>query len=461
MKTKSLDINKFLGDLLQRERITAIGEDGYFQGKPFNLNLDLQWSTRVSSGNPRMDEYPHDDISLKSHLGAISIKKPIVTKWNSDGSIEGKAISFEINTKSINPNEKYKSFTIVPITAEDWTEIAFPDYIEDKNENYKLPTWLPLKLSHVEIDFYIINHKKYKPCAVIEIELIGSAILSSCEISGAARQLISYMLGLPLAGSTRSVVICSQGNIIQFSSHLGRSDRYRKHRYPPIPGNMYALSRASEQASKLSPPLDIKRKLDAAVISLCLDKYIKTPKLVAPLEYLLHASGLPVEMYGALCAIALEALTDEMESAGLLKTVKPLEDEKWRNFKSKLKDVLTDESLSWNEEQTKIIKSRIENLNSPANSQKLSRPFDLLGLVLTDSERESIKLRNKYLHEGRLLNPNKLLDPSENWQEVQKIDMSLYTAVNKLFLKYLGYSGAVFNYGDKQPQSRHILFSFI
>ena len=85
---------------------------------------------------------------------------------------------------------------------------------------------------------------------------------------------------------------------------------------------------------------------------------------------------------------------------------------------------------------------------------KLTVPFDALGIVLTAGERNAINKRNQLLHQGRLLKSDDLRSNREAWKAADAIEMCILTAVNKLLLRHLGYKGAIIDWGASPIDSK-------
>jgi hypothetical protein len=183
------------------------------------------------------------------------------------------------------------------------------------------------------------------------------------------------------------------------------------------------------------------------------------PGLVAPIEYLLRFGNAPVEMRGAFLSVALESLTDQLEKRGLLATVKPLDETTWKALRKELREVVARANGCWTETQRSVVDSRIDNLNSPTNADKLTRPFTVLGVALADEEREAIIKRNKFLHEGRLLDPEIAAGDPAAWKTAYAVEMRIYTAVNKLLLTYLGFEGAAIDWGRTERETGRLAFT--
>lgn len=108
-----------------------------------------------------------------------------------------------------------------------------------------------------------------------------------------------------------------------------------------------------------------------------------------------------------------------------------------------------------------VLTSRIDGLNAPTNQDKLLRPFEVFGIELSAEEADAIVRRNTYLHKGRLLDPETITADPDSWRSAYETEMRIYTAVNKLLLKYLGYEGPVIDWGATSAIDGQLTFTVI
>ncbi|MFL0171629.1 hypothetical protein, partial [Tenacibaculum maritimum] len=93
------------------------------------------------------------------------------------------------------------------------------------------------------------------------------------------------------------------------------------------------------------------------------------------------------------------------------------------------------------------IKNRIDNLNQGTNNDKLKSCFNKLNINLLSFDREVIKARNIFLH-GDIPNYRKKKNRSINDKDLDMYYTSIriYTLLNMLILKYVGYDNYVINF---------------
>lgn len=95
-------------------------------------------------------------------------------------------------------------------------------------------------------------------------------------------------------------------------------------------------------------------------------------------------------------------------------------------------------------ESAKHFINRINQLNQVSNKTRLTKPFELLGFNLNIDDVRMIERRNDLLH-GRLsLNFDNDIEKADN--ELYLIATKLYTLINILILKQIGFSGYIINW---------------
>jgi len=98
------------------------------------------------------------------------------------------------------------------------------------------------------------------------------------------------------------------------------------------------------------------------------------------------------------------------------------------------------------------LKRRLNEINKPinkehlTNNEKLTRPFEQLGITLSLHDITIIEHRNDLLH-GNILIQTDDIDNDENKTNLylSYVSAKLFTLISKLILKSVGYSGYVYN----------------
>jgi len=112
---------------------------------------------------------------------------------------------------------------------------------------------------------------------------------------------------------------------------------------------------------------------------------------------ILESSACSLDTMGAMLCVTLESL-----SSFILKNTKdnilPIKNKNnWNKLKSQLLKQL-DEDFLKTENGLEVIAKKLENLNSPTNADKLTKPFELLGINLSKEDTNILQKRNHFLH---------------------------------------------------------------
>lgn len=148
---------------------------------------------------------------------------------------------------------------------------------------------------------------------------------------------------------------------------------------------------------------------------------------------------------GAIYSVALETLTQIIYDENA-ETLVPMQRELFREMQTKFIDIFSSYEDKMDERGKSIIKAKIQNINSPTNRDKLERPFEVIGITLTEEERKTIGSRNQYLHGG---------EPESSYDcflTAQLKALNLFDLTARLILKYAKYEGHYFS-----PQFKYVL----
>jgi hypothetical protein len=142
-------------------------------------------------------------------------------------------------------------------------------------------------------------------------------------------------------------------------------------------------------------------------------------------------------------SIALETITTLVYEENKEK-IKPISDKQIaKNLRQNLLNELFKYKEDISEEATKILTSKINEINSPTNSKKLAFPFEYYGITLNEVEKEILNHRNKFLHGTSPFEENQL---EQKEIELIIIVSHLLFMVNTLLLKHIKYTGHITHY---------------
>lgn len=152
-------------------------------------------------------------------------------------------------------------------------------------------------------------------------------------------------------------------------------------------------------------------------------------------------------------AVIIEQLSKHLsiEETGL---EKPINDSILSNKVVKeLHKVIDDNSKTLSETNILKLKRRLNEINKSinkehlTNNEKLTRPFEQLGIRLTLHDIAIIEHRNDLLHGDILLKKEEIKDEEKLNLYLSYVSAKLFTLISKLILKSIGYDRYVYNQG--------------
>ena len=440
--TKHLDVDSLLRCVVEPASIKAVGTSDPFKGSQVLLDWDGTWRSELQGGFLPIERIPQGQLTLDSPMGTLLLDGAFVRQLDTTGRVEGLYNRLVLTSRSgEHSTPRYRTYVRV---ADDLIDkIHFParyTYGSTENMGYA-HALLPLRGPTFEADIFFL---KEGPFLVVDAPGMEGTRRAHMRLSGGIRQLMSYLTGIGLASSSCVMALDeSSGEVLE--THYFPGSGMETSIYHPIPCS-WSEWRTSRHTTGLE---DSEVPLHFDIVARMLEAYRANRLLVTPVEYLLRFSSAPLEMRGAMLALALESLTDILQRAGVLKAVNPapLDDVEWKTTRKALGAVLQAVSGKWTEKQRNVLQGRLDNLNRPSNQDKLTLPFDALGVQLGPEEFQAISKRNTLLHTGRLMMPELEESTMERRHSVYNLEMRLYTAVNKLLLKHLGYQGPIIDWG--------------
>ncbi|MBS1512836.1 MAG: hypothetical protein JST86_18480 [Bacteroidetes bacterium] len=149
-------------------------------------------------------------------------------------------------------------------------------------------------------------------------------------------------------------------------------------------------------------------------------------------------------------SVALEGLSEFFWSKNM-KTIKPIKDAGLASsFKKELTTILEKYKEMEGFSGYEIMLSKITNINSPTNREKLKSPFTVLNILLTPVDEEVIEYRNDFLHGNINLNVRK--GKKKYAMDSFEISMRLLTLLNMILMKMSGYKGYIINHAKTQER---------
>jgi hypothetical protein len=434
---KEIDVSKLLGDVPELEELELVSQTEPLKGSRFRLSWDGSWE--ADGPFIRIEDLPRE-IVLNARLGQVRLGSARLTRAGGDEPLAGNALDVVLDRAAVEDAPLFRCY--VQSDKHMQRRVCFPEWVRDSSSGREWAGLLPLELDGKTLDVYFVQDGPF-----IVFEGLRDSLVQFTRHTGAARLMLTYLTAQTLYRRSCDVILSNDGaNVAQIHWYSGRDGESTI--YSPIPVSWPA---AGEYRMSRSLPLGGK-VLVPEVLSRCVQKLLDERELETPIFYIGLALDSPVEVRGALLSVALESLTTHFKNKGLISYSSPVPDGEWPLLRVDLLAALAARAVAWPADQRDqilaVLTARINNsLNAPTNRTKLTEPFKALRVPLTDEEAEAIDKRNRLLHSGRLVAPTKLDADPDAWREAYVTEMRMLTAVNKLLLKYLGYSGAVFDWG--------------
>lgn len=166
---------------------------------------------------------------------------------------------------------------------------------------------------------------------------------------------------------------------------------------------------------------------------------------------ILEANTQPLELKAASYCVAYEGICHTIKKLIDIDAPSVIDQLIWeQNIKPEFENLLNSlTGSSLNEDQVRILKNKINNLNQPTNRDSLTAPFLKLGYTLNSIEIKCIDNRNRFLH-GSL--PVKSNDEDENFKELYFNSITIHKLIYILILKLIGFEGYIINYPKLHEQ---------
>lgn len=213
--------------------------------------------------------------------------------------------------------------------------------------------------------------------------------------------------------------------------------------FTPIYSNVYAyLGSDKDLITKYVNKL---RPASYDEFSILCTKVFSSLELSSAIMLILESSVASLVFRPGGYAIALENLSSLIKDP-VKPQDRPINDELLsEKLEGEMQDVLENYKDIIGEEEYSVLSSRIKSLNNITNWSRLKAPFEYLNISLFEEDLEVLKTRNDFLH-GRIpkLGNGKSLNKINS--DLLYISLRLYTLLNILILKWIGYDNYVVNY---------------
>jgi hypothetical protein len=181
----------------------------------------------------------------------------------------------------------------------------------------------------------------------------------------------------------------------------------------------------------------------ANMVEACLSSAAFRRTLLVMVQAVNHPDYIRVVQF----AVALEAIA-KLFYEDNEQRMKPIAD---NAIAKRLRNCLKSELDKFNDIPDEVkgkFRNYLDRINSPTNADMLTKPFELLGIKLSDADLDAIRKRNDFLH-GRL--------PADaGTHELSIIGYRLQFCVNAKILKFRGYQGGVLYHASLYQHHHHL-----
>jgi hypothetical protein len=204
------------------------------------------------------------------------------------------------------------------------------------------------------------------------------------------------------------------------------------------------------------------KRIESETFTLIANKIYKDAKIKRIIELILEGTNTKsIILRASVFSVAIETLTNIIYNKNT-EILNPIKDKKLaEKINKKIYEVINEYSPFMTENAVKIYTKKIETLNKPANVDKLSNSFTILGIQLNDHDKKTIEARNTFLHGST---PFKNFEENkEKEKDFQLLTIKLRFLICMLLLKHIGYKGHLYNhYGyTKSLEAKTVIEHFV
>lgn len=415
------------------------------------LNLDISC---------RSEETEENENEAK-RLSIVIKNRPFIIKvagYTSKGTSIGRgSVSFEESfpvraIQSANFDEthvsKFRCFFPIPLNTLPKFHYVFETLPPDDKSPNKYDA-IRLRIDEKTFDIFRLKEKKI---GYLVIESHAETNFDDFdEACFAIQQTLGFFTGY-MPGGGRYVFTAKR--------EVYYSDHYRPEinaNYTPINTNPYSKdSIKREIADSLYGNLTL---VSSDVASSLAEKIRNNPQFSAVIMLLLESSSVrSLLLIPSIFSVIVEALSKLISEPEQGKWLPIPEKDLENKVKGELLSVINSHQSEVSAKALSKLKNRISHFNKPVikerltNDEKLTRPFEQLKIDLFCDDYLAIQHRNDLLHGDILM----VGDAEKSINEINSymgyVSAKLYTLISKLILKYVGFSGYVYNHAKHQEK---------
>jgi len=375
---------------------------------------------------------------------SAQIKNLFVDKLSTDTGIT--ASSQQLSSSGFVTKKRYYRL-IIPVEK----SINFHHYINhsayESDFGIISSTCVKAVIEEVTVIAYYFNDREGNCFLGLEIKRILD-FDDFCDKTFALKNALGYLLGK------------MEGNVGYFFTYTNRrmehftAFRFQSFRatistiYTPINSNPFAYIRHRRIIAEKLYKAKTLCPLSEQQLSLLTSKLYSSGEFTSVVMLIMECGEASLLFRPGGYAIALEAISDIITD-DLKSNLKPIPDKALarkliKDLKGKLKEYEPIVSI----DGYKTVEGRIEYINQPTNKARLLAPFTALGIKLLEEDMKILNTRNDFLH-GRIPDLSNLgndrPDSIKN-NEMYYASIRLYTLLNMLIMKWIGFDNYVINY---------------
>ena len=204
----------------------------------------------------------------------------------------------------------------------------------------------------------------------------------------------------------------------------------------------YFIFDTKEVVSKIDDLPKIQQEPFDNLVNLCYNN----PDILNCLFVFIASSCYPLDTKPACLAVVMEGICNYILNQNE-ERLNPIKEKKVaKEIRKKIIDLLNTYKDKIDIYDFSTLLKRIDNLNQPTNTEKLKRPYELLGIKLKDYEIKAIENRNNFLHANLQFEIGRNIENSDSiahqlFFTCHVLDRLFY----KLILKLINYNGTIIN----------------
>lgn len=438
-------------DKTQRVKVhngtNIINKSGYLKkSKPKGFILDIAAKNywRLNVGDRINTSVSNKNLNIKITNGYVKGVGLSVTTSESKHSSQLHIHSFR--NKGFRKKSKQYFRCVIPLK----TKISFFNMIEDESfdyEGYSSSGLVSISFDNKDFHAFIVEQSKRK---YLFIDCLDSVLLNDfLELAWEVSVAFGYLLG-NLAQDEEYIFAYSNKAMKNFIGFVYEEQRSSiKSFYTPINANPYSWVKVRSIADSYYGKI---KKVNSSQLSKLCDIMHKEQDIKAIIILITESLSRSLLLMPAGLSVALEGLSEYfyIKEAGRLN---PIKDKKIASaFLKELQEVLCRFKIEEKLSGADVIKTKIENINSPTNRERLKAPFTCQNIPLTDIDEEILEYRNDFLHGNINLKPQK--GKKSYSMDSFEISLRLVTLLNMCIMKMIGYEGYIINHVKAQENSK-------